>query len=284
MRGEPVAGEALLLGSLGGPETFGGQAALRAQTCYPEFATTRYFDTAEEALGEQGPWQVDATCVPEQMSLMGFLLPTQRRLLAARERMFVLGNVTHPYHCTLLAAPGSQLTDVATVLGHTGSITQSRPWLEEHLPDAAIEIVHTNTLEAGQRAVSGDGSVAVVGTPPLGERLGLVALAHDIDGGSVGHYWLMGPEPRFDASPTWLVVAGTLDDRNDAGVVLAGLSADGFALRSLWTEPIGDRLFHASFVATLVGGGELVAVRERLALEPDLWLAGAFVSREPSLV
>lgn len=283
MSGEIVRGEPLVLGSLGGPETFGGQAALRARACYPAFASTRYFDTAEEALGEGVPWQVDATCVPEQMSRMGFLLPTQRRLLAARERMFVLGNVTHPYHCTLLGRPGSEIADIVTVLGHTGSITQSRPWLEVHLPEATIEIVHTNTLEAGRRAAGGDGSVAVVGTPPLAERLGLVALATDIDGGSVGHYWLLGPEPRFDPSPTWLVVAGTLDHRTDAGSVVAALGADGFTLWSLWTEPVGDRLFHASFVATLVGAGELDAVRERLALEPELWLAGAFVSREPLL-
>ena len=61
----------LRLGALGGPNTFGGQAAQRLRELYPEFSEIVYFPTAEESM-DWGGVAADAACAPEQMRWTGF--------------------------------------------------------------------------------------------------------------------------------------------------------------------------------------------------------------------
>jgi prephenate dehydratase len=271
----------MILGALGGPHTFGGQAAAIMLSQYPEFSEITYVGSADEVLPPDGmSWHADAGIAPEQTSKTGFHVATQRTLAANAGKMFVLAEVSHAYHCGLYVKPGTGTGAIRQVLGHTGSINQSRDWLAAHLPRAAVEVVHTHSVGAATTVAEGDGTLAAVCTPEIASRLGLHLVAADIDGGSSGHYWALSPHRRFAASPTRVVVTGRTTGDGALSDVLCELRSAGFRVRTIWAEKSGDQMFAQQVVVTLVGGGRLgdveAAVREGSG---ELWLAGAFVSK-----
>jgi prephenate dehydratase len=272
----------LVLAALGGPHTFGGQAAAIMLSRYPEFSEITYVGSADEVLPPDGTsWHADAGCVPEQTSKTGFHVATQRTLAANAGKMFVLAEVSHAYHCGLYVKPGTGTGAIRRVIGHTGSLNQSRDWLAAHLPQAAIEVVHTHSVGAATTVAEGDGTLAAVCTPEIAIRLGLHLVAADIDGGSTGHYWALSPYRRFAASPTRVVVAGRTTGDGALSDTLCELRSAGFLVRTIWTEKSGGQMFAQQVVATLAGGGRLADVEAAVSEgSGDLWLTGAFVSRE----
>jgi len=273
----------MILGALGGPDTFGGQAARMMLSRYPEFSGIVYLANSDEAFGAGGSWRSDASCVPEQTSKTGFHVSTQRKLVAAQGKLFVLGEITHVYHCGLYVRPGTDPGSIRRVLGHTGSVNQSRDWVAANVPQAAIEIVDTHSVGAATAVAEGDGSLAAVCTPELGATLGLQQVAADIDGGSSGHYWAVSPLRDFAPHPTRLVVAGHAAGDGSVSEMLCSLASAGFYARTIWTEHTGARMFAQKVVAALNGTGRLADAEAALdKYAPDFWLAGAFVSREQS--
>jgi prephenate dehydratase len=273
----------MILGALGGPDTFGGQAARILLSKYPEFTDVVYLANSDEAFGVGGSWHSDASCVPEQTSKTGFHVSTQRKLVAAEGKLFVLGEISHVYHCCLWVRPGTDPSRIRRVLGHTGSINQSRDWICAHFPRAAIEIVDTHSVGAAMTVAEGDGTLAAVCTAEIGHSLGLHQVAADIDGGSTGHYWAISALRNFAPHPTRLVVAGHAARGGSVSEILCGLRSAGFGVRTIWTEHAGTGMFAQDVVAALVGSGRLADVQAVLDKYPaDFWLAGAFVSREPA--
>ena len=282
----PIAPEgSLVLGALGGPHTFGGQAAAIMLSLYPEFSEVAYAGVADEVLPPDGmSWRADAGCVPEQTSRTGFHVMTQRTLAANAGKMFVLAEVTHAYHCGLYVKPGTDPGAARLVLGHTGSINQSRDWLAANLPQAAIEVVHTHSVAAAATVAEGDGTLAAVCTPQIAAQLGLEVVAQDIDGGSSGHYWALSPHRRLAASPTRVVVAGETTGNGALSDILCRLRSAGYHVRTVWTEKSGDQMFAQRVVVTLAGTGRLADVEAAVSeSNGGLRLAGAFVSREEEL-
>src|ERR1700722_15517742 len=128
-----VARSNLKLAALGGANTFGGDAASRLRELYPVFGSIVYFPTAEEAF-EFDTNGADAICAPQQMARTGAHPGIQSSIAAPGSKLYVVAELVHAYHCSLLVKRGSKLAQIKLVLGHTGSITQSRTWLDEHVP------------------------------------------------------------------------------------------------------------------------------------------------------
>jgi prephenate dehydratase len=269
----------LKLGALGGPNTFGGQAAQRMRELYPEFAEILYFRTAEESMDGEPP-PADAACAPEQMRWTGFHPGIHGRVSGPDSRTYVIAEVTHHYHASLLAKPGARPEQIREVQGHTGSITQSETWLRQHLPQARIVIVDTSSHGAAQTVAAGDGSIASVGTPEMGQQFGLVALARDIDDGSVANYWALSPHPLFSDTPTRVLVTGRFGADGALTDVVTGLDQAGYRLRTVSTHPSGEQLYEYDYVLRFLGAGTLGAVRDALARVPRARLAGAYEARE----
>lgn len=271
------------LGALGGSATFGGQAADLFVAAYPEFAEVAYFPDVHAMFDAVDDGRIDAGCVPEQTARTGFHQRTYGRIADPGSPYVVNADVTHAYHCSLLGHPGTDLSTVTTVLGHTGSVSQSRPWLEANLPHAEIIIVDTNSLGAAQTVAAGDGTSASVGTTVAAERTGLVELVTDIDGGSVGSYWAVGRELRPADRPTRLVVAGRTGPAGGAsiGAVIGDLAQAGFVATTIFARPTGERLWEYDQVIRLAGEGDLSAVRDAVEAHPSMRLAGAYVTAEP---
>lgn len=269
----------LKLGSLGGAQTFGDQAARLFLQHYPEFTEIVYFPNAEDAFDALLDGKVAAMCAPEQMSNTGFH-PRQQAYIAEPGSPFhVVAEITHEYHCSLLGKPGTTLAQLRRVIGHTGSVTQSRRWLEKNLPGVEIEIVHTNSRVAAKTVLDGDGSTASVGTPAMAGEWGLVELAKEIDGGSVGNYWAISRDPRFDDQPTRVVVAGRFADDGQLSGLICAMANAGYTLQTICAQASGKALYEYDDVLRFRGAGTLAAVRAALGGFKAARLAGAFLAR-----
>jgi prephenate dehydratase len=179
-----------------------------------------------------------------------------------------------------LVKPGADVAEIADVLGHTGSITQTRSWIEAHLPYARITIVDTSSMDAAQRVAEGDGTIASIGTTAMAAQFGLDERVKDVDGGSVGSYWAVSPTPLFNENPTRVVVAGRFDDDGRLGDVIGNVIAAGFRLESVIPLASSERLFEYDVVVRFRGAGALRAVRSAVEAVPGARLAGAFIAKD----
>lgn len=270
----------LVLGALGGPHTFGAQAARLLMQRYPEFEEIRFFPTSDEALDAVKAGEVAATCAPEQMAKTGYHLGMMGRVAPAGADMHVAAEITHVYHASLLVKPGTKLEQIKRVLGHTGSVTQSRKWLEENLQGASVEIVDTSSFGAGSTVLEGDGSIASVGTPELARDLGLEELAKEIDEGSVANYWAISNEPFYTDNPDRLVVAVRLGGDGTLTDLIGALASAGYRLQTVYSQASGQALFEHDYVLRFSGTGTLEVVKGMLAPFRSARLAGAFDSRQ----
>jgi prephenate dehydratase len=267
----------LKLGSLGGPNTFGGEAAQRMLKLYPMFDEIVYFPTSEDAQRFDG-WH--ATCAPQQMSKTGHHTGMQERIARHGSQECVVAEVTHAYHCSLLVKPGVDDARIRRVIGHTGSVTQCRDWVKTHLPQAEIEIVHTNSMGAAAEVSSSDGSTASIGTPGMGREFGLEERHKDIDGHSVGAYWAMSPHQLFSDAPTRLVVAGRFAAGGRLSQLVGALAGAGFGFDTTFSMPSGKQLYEYDYALRFSGAGSLAAVRSAVSGFGEARLAGAFEARE----
>jgi chorismate mutase / prephenate dehydratase len=272
-----AAGPSRTLGALGGAQTFGGQAATAFTRRYPELGHVAFLASSAELFADDGRWRADAACVPAYTSQAGPHLNTHRRLIE-RGDLYVLAEDYHAYHCALLVRPDTRLPAIRRVLGHTGSVTQSRPWLERNLPDAEIHIVDSHSLGAGREVLAAGGDTAAVGSLSLAAELGLVVLARDIDGGSIGCYWALASELATVPKPNRVVVTGRTRDGAGLSALVDGLSQAGFQLVSLNQVPVGDGLFHDGCVAYFTGRGSADTIRQTVA-DSGFRLAGAYAVR-----
>jgi len=270
----------LTLAALGGPHTFNAQAAQRLRQHYSQFGEIVYFPTSEAVMQAALDGKVDAACGQEQTSKDGFHRGMQARIAEPGSRLCIVAEMSQSYRCSLLGKPGTQMDRVRRILGHTGSVTHSRPWLERNLPAATIETVDTNSMGAARAVLDGDGSIASVGSPDLAKEFGLAEMAHDIDEGSVVNYWAVSLQPLFDRQPDRLVVSGRLGGEPEMSRMICGLRDNGFDLHAVYPRASGLALYEYDYVFRFWGGGSLEAVQLFLSRFQALRLAGAWRSCE----
>lgn len=218
-------------------------------------------------------------CAPQQMARTGFHPGINAIIAVPGSKLHVICDVVHVYHCSLLVKPGATLSGVREVRGHTGSITQSRPWLEKHLPQAQIRIVDTSTHEAAREVSQADGTIASVGTPGMAREFGLEQAATEIDGGSSANYWAISPHALFSALPHRVVIAGRFDERGNLGRLVGALGEIGFQLQTAFSQASGLRLYEYDCVLKFAGRGALADVQAALAPFSTARLAGAYEVR-----
>jgi prephenate dehydratase len=275
-----VSDRKLSLGALGGPDTFNGMGALQMQARYPMFAEIRYFPTSDAVIEAALSGAVDAGCAPEQMSRTGFHDGMLARMTAPGARLHVIAETARGYGCALLAKPGARLAEIRLVTGHNGSIDHSRPWLEQHLPQAKIEIVETHSEQAARTVLASDGSIASVGSADLAARFGLAVQAKDIDGGAAVNYWAVSLQPLFSATPDRLLVTGRFGNDSRLAALVETMAEAGYLLRTACPRTIGQALYEYDYMLRFAGAGTLADIRRRLAGFAALRLAGAWEVRE----
>jgi prephenate dehydratase len=267
----------LVMGCLGGPNTFGGDAARQIMESFPEFDRMSYHHTAEDGFAfNEGN---DAMCAPHQMARTGYHVGVTSYVADKGSNLYVIADVEHFYHCCLLVKPGARMEDVRVIRGHTGSITQSRPWLEKNLPNATIEIVHTSSHEAAREALASDGSIASVGTPGMAEEFGLEKAAEEIDEGSSALYWAISPHAFFHDQPDRVVITGRFGREGTAGQIGNAMAELGYTLMSTFSKSTTEKVFEYDYSLLFEGKAELGKIQEIVARFPAARLAGAYEVR-----
>jgi len=268
------------LGALGGPQTFNAKAAQSLMQHYPQFTEIVYLPTTEAVMQAALQGEITAACGQEQTSKDGFHLGMHARIAAAGSRLHVVAEISQAYHCSLLGKPHSRLDQVRRILGHTGSIAHSRPWLERNLPGATIETVKTSSIDAAQAALDGDGAVAAVGSADLAQEFGLVEMAKGIDEGSFVNYWAVSLSPLFDPTPDRLAATGRFRGEPEMTWMICALRDCGFDLQAVYPRASGAALYDYNYVFRFWGSNSLDAIRSVLSSFPSVRLAGAWRSPE----
>jgi hypothetical protein len=225
------------IATLGGPSTFAGQATTAFLAGAGSTAHVGFYPTMEDVWQALRSGEVDGIILTAESTHVG-MTDVARAVLRDPE-LQVLGEVVLPYHCALLGKPGASLDQVTRVTGH-GSLAQCRRYLARHLPSAEVAVHKANSVAAARQVLEGDGSLAVVGTLAAAAETGLAILAKDVDDGSSGSWWLIGPASTVPAQGDTAIVENSIG-QNAWPTILCG--SEPWLLRSVLVEPSGQALF-----------------------------------------
>jgi prephenate dehydratase len=171
--------------------------------------------------------RADAALVPLENSVEGAVPATLDEL--ANGAALVIAEETYlAVTFELMARPGTQLGDIASVATHTHAEAQVRRWLIDNLSGASVALVGS-TAGAAQAVAAGKYDAAV-GAAVAGELYGLAVVAHDIadNGGAVTRFVLLtrpAPPPKPTGNDRTTLVAYLREDH--AGALLEILSEFG---------------------------------------------------------
>lgn len=168
------------IGFFGPFGTFTEQALLTQ----PDLATGELvpFRSVPDVLDAVARGDVDAGFVPIENSIEGTVNFTQDALIFDYELLIQREVVLDIEHC-LLAAPGTQLSDVSLVLSIPVATAQCSAWLRENLPNAEVHAANSTADAArlvGERSSAGEKGIAALAPANAAALYGLEVVAKDI--------------------------------------------------------------------------------------------------------
>ncbi len=264
-----------LVTTLGGPETFAGQATRALMTRMPELGPVHYLPAMDEIWAAVSAGAVDSAVLTSETTNTS-LEAIAAHLLAAETDLYVNGEILVPYHCMLLGKPGTSLDQIRLVLGH-GSLVHCREFLAERLPQADVRMHDQNSLAAAAEVLAGKGDIAVVGTLLSAEKNGLEVLERDVDRGSVGAWWIMSRELRVSPRPDVVAVAVSAAAEGALGELLARMQDVGMTPRGV-AAVNGGSIFRYDYLVVLSSEDLSVSPHDVIAGLTGCRLIGAFES------
>ena len=178
----------------------------------------------------------------------------------------IVGEVNLPIRQTLMAVPGTVLSDIKTILSHPQGIAQGKDWLRVNLPDAKLIEVSSTAEGARKVAAGGDKSVAAIASPQAAVTYKLAVMAKQIEvtKTNVTRFWIVTSKPfqKFGQTRTILTAQG-------AASALPGLLKDldraGYTLVSVHDRPAKTLLGEYVYVLEMNGDGRREALGEVIA-------------------
>jgi prephenate dehydratase len=234
-----------------GPEGTFTEQALRSLPDSKD-AELRPCATVTEALDEVRTGLADHAVVPIENSVEGSV-PVTLDELATGRRLMITHEMTVPVAFSLLARPGTGLSDVRRVATHPHAAAQTRSWVAEHLPGA--EVLHASSTaaaaaalavgHAGRRQPPWD---AAISAPVAAEHYELEVLAEGIgdNAEAVTRFVLVSPPGRPTArtgrDKTSLVAFMREDHPGALLEILDQLTMRGVNLTRIESRPTGHAL------------------------------------------
>src|SRR3954452_3403566 len=234
-------------------------AYLGPEGTFAEAALSRVVGTSEgrrdpqpsvaAALAAVRSGEADAALVPMENSVEGSV-PATMDGLAYGDPLVITREVFLPVSMTLVARPGTALTDVRSVASHPHAIAQSSRWLADHFP--GVTPLPTTSTAVAARAVAEGRFDAAVCAPIAAEHYGLATLVEDIADhpGAVTRFVLVErpgtlPEPTGNDKTSLVAVVG---DRTGALLeLLREFAVRGISLTRIESRPTRERLGVYSF-------------------------------------
>ena len=122
--------------------------------------------------------RVEGAVVPIENSIEGSV-PATLDGLAFDSSLEIQSELVLDIHFSVVAAPGTKLTDITAVVAHPQASGQCRRWLERYLPGRPVTAANSNA-EAVQTAIATPG-VAALGPSIAAELYGGEVLHRDIE-------------------------------------------------------------------------------------------------------
>ena len=273
---------AMRIGFMGPHGTFTEQALLGQ----PDLAVadTRPFDSIPDVLNGLVIGDVDLGFVPIENAIEGAVNVTQDTLAFDLD-VRIQREVVLDVQLNLLALPGTQLTDIHTVMSFPVAVAQCRSFLREQLPDAEIQAA-TSTAEAA-RQVSEQRleGVATISNPLAAELYGLEAVAEAVEDhtGNQTRFLLLAregvPAPTGH-DKTSVVVFQRANEPGSLLAILNEFAARNIDLSRLESRPtrrvLGDYCFLLDFEGHI--GDEVVAdcLRDLKMKQGDIKFLGSY--------
>jgi prephenate dehydratase len=205
--------------------------------------------------------------VPIENSVEGAVTATLDGLASGGD-LVICAEVPLEVAFALLARPGTQLGDVATVGGHPQAQAQCRRWLADHLPAATWRPAASNA-EAARQVADGELDAALAGAFAA-DRYGLTVLAGDAHDrpGAVTRFVVVtqpGPLPAATGSDRTSLVAFLAEDHPGALMeILTEFAVRGINLMRIESRPTGDGLGRYYFFIDCEGHVDDARVGEAL--------------------
>ena len=270
------------IGFMGPHGTFTEQALLGQ----PDLAAadTHPFDSIPDVLNGLVTGDVDLGFVPIENAIEGAVNVTQDTLAFDLD-VRIQREVVLDVQLNLLALPGTQLTDIHTVMSFPVAVAQCRSFLREQLPDAEIQAA-TSTAEAA-RQVSEQRleGVATISNPLAAELYGLEAVAEAVEDhtGNQTRFLLLAregvPAPTGH-DKTSVVVFQRANEPGSLLAILNEFAARNIDLSRLESRPtrrvLGDYCFLLDFEGHI--GDEVVAdcLRDLKMKQGDIKFLGSY--------
>jgi len=227
-----------------GPEGTFTEEALLANLPAGEYHPFPY-PSIREVLKAVQAGEAPLGIVPIENSVEGAVTATLDELATGHD-LVISAEVPLPVAFALLARPGTQLADVATVGGHPQAQAQCRRWLEEHLPHAAWRPASSNA-EAARQVADGQLDAALAGAFAA-DMYGLAVLVPDTHdhANAVTRFVVVnqpGPLPAATGSDRTSLVAFLREDHPGALMeLLTEFAVRGINLVRIESRPTGDGL------------------------------------------
>jgi prephenate dehydratase len=204
------------------------------------------YPTVGAALTAVRTGEADRGVVPMESSVEGIVTATVDDLASGRD-LAIHGETRLPIAFALLAAAGTELTDVKTVGGHPQAEAQCRRWLKTGLPEAEW-VPQASNAEAARQVAEGRLDAALAGDFAAA-KYGLSVLVPDVhdNGNAVTRFVVVAPDSCDMPSPTGSdrtsVAAFLRDDRPGALMeILTEFAVRGINLSTIQSRPTGDGL------------------------------------------
>jgi len=239
---------------LGPPGTFAEQALRTVPAA--ERGSRTAARSVPEALDAVRAGEADAALVPLENSIGGGVGVTLDEMVAGSP-LIITREVVLPVEFVLAARAGTVLSDVRSVAAHPQASTQCRGWLRDHLPDAVVVDVLSNSA-AAQSAASGEHDAAICA--PIGagqQRLAVLADKIADHGDAVTRFVLVsrpGPPPSPTGDDRTSLAVYIAHDRVGALLaVLMELAVRGVNLTRIESRPTGEALGRYAFFLDCTG-------------------------------
>ena len=158
----------------GAPGAYSEEAALRFFG--PSF-TTLTCASSKEALKAISEGRAQHAVVPVENTVTGFF-DGLVEALSEHSDLGVVGEVVLPIRHCLMAAPGTQLEDIAVVTSHQSALSQCRDWLTSI--GVSTRPAPDTGRAAEELAAKYDSGLGVLGSRKLADRYGLSILAEGL--------------------------------------------------------------------------------------------------------
>lgn len=209
--------------------------------------------------------RVDGAVVPIENSVEGSV-PATLDALAFDTKLEIQGEVVLDVHHSIVAAPGTKLSDVTQVVAHPQASGQCRRWIARHLPGRPVVAANSNA-DAVRIAVESPG-VAAVGPALAAELYGGEVLAADVEdyAGNQTRFVVVGRglRTRTGSDKTSLALFLKADKPGALLMILSEFAYGEINLTKIQSRPTKRQLGDYMFFVDLEGHVEDANVRTAL--------------------